>query len=70
MKRWLLAVGVLLLVVAVLCLVLGTFVRIIICDYPGCDDERTETMVRWYAAGAVSGLAGGFALFHASRRGL
>jgi hypothetical protein len=68
-KRWLpVAVGVVLLIAGLLCFVLGSFIQIIICDYPGCEDGRTQSTLLWYAAGVVSWLIAGFLLFRASRK--
>lgn len=68
MRRWQLnTLGAVLLLLALLCFVVGSFVRIIICDYPGCDDGRTQTMLTYYAIGALLGALGGYLLMRGKR---
>lgn len=69
MRRWqLTALGVVLSSLAVLCFVAGSVVRIIICDYPGCEDGRTQTMLTYYAVGALLGAVGGYLVIRGMRR--
>ena len=55
------------MLLALLCFVVGSFVRIIICDYPGCDEGRTQTMLTYFAIGALLGALGGHLLMRGKR---
>lgn len=69
MRRWQLnTLGAVLLLLGVLCFAAGSLVRIIICDYPGCEDGRTETMLTYYAVAALLGVVGGYLLSRGRRR--
>ncbi|MDP8909537.1 MAG: hypothetical protein M3N47_10585 [Chloroflexota bacterium] len=68
MRRWqLTTLGAVLLLLGLLCFAAGSFVRIIICDYPGCESGRTQTMLTYYAVGALLGVVGGYVLLRGKR---
>ena len=50
-----------------LCFAAASFVRIIICDYPGCEDGRAQTMLTYHAVGALLGVLGGYLLIRGKR---